>query len=523
MLGEWKLRFNLGAAFDGTYAYLHARDIGLLKVGTGAGGSTLARVYAHNRLFALGEKCKLVYLAGRLLSRSSECRHRAFVEIDRETLQEVGEESDDEVEDEAEEADRRRRKRREAEAAARGPRSPLAWTPAAEGRNLRETPLFTDGRFLYVVAVHKEGKKGEEKEEEGDDEAFEDKKLTLETWDAAGETKLREVDLRKSTTVNFVRGPRFLRRALFCTNGAYLIVFCKQKLHFFDVRTGLRLEKASLESPKEVILFDSVNHIFWSIDRESKRLSTFTMPAFKKFSSTGEGAFAATLTERIERVRTSLLTEGTPAERPSVLAALVHQGLEQIHSEQHAAPSSATEVAFLIRSRLCDGAKKFEQEAQTALQKVGLDGTTLRLFKFPFATFLTSRLFLQLASALERHSALLDSPKRSVDLLRHYNLYFLLRVLKANLIAMSACALKMSEILPDEAALARFISVFNATVARVVHVGFKEEFEGGADEEEMRMLWSQIYEECKSIVTYGLSLLYSSVPEILAQLQECLS
>ena len=86
LLGDWKLRFNVGAAFDGTYAYLHARDIGLLKIGTGAGGSTLARVYAHNRLFALGEKCKLVFLEGRLLCRSSECRNRAFVEVDRETL-----------------------------------------------------------------------------------------------------------------------------------------------------------------------------------------------------------------------------------------------------------------------------------------------------------------------------------------------------------------------------------------------------------------------------------------------------
>ena len=111
--------------------------------------------------------------------------------------------------------------------------------------------------------------------------------------------KVREVDLKKSATVNFLKNTRFMRRAVFCTNGIYLLVFFKQKLHYFDAQTGMRLEKISLETENEVVLFDNQNHIFWSIERESKKLHTFTMPSFRKLSSLGQSEFSRTLADRV--------------------------------------------------------------------------------------------------------------------------------------------------------------------------------------------------------------------------------
>ena len=93
------MRYNVGAAFDGTYSYLHMKEVGLLKVGTGENGSTLARVYSQNKEFKSGEKCKLAFIGEKLLCRSSDCQDKPFVEVDRETLEEIeqpGEEGEDE-------------------------------------------------------------------------------------------------------------------------------------------------------------------------------------------------------------------------------------------------------------------------------------------------------------------------------------------------------------------------------------------------------------------------------------------
>ena len=112
--------------------------------------------------------------------------------------------------------------------------------------------------------------------------------------------------------------------------------------------------------------------------------------------------------------------------------------------------------------------------------------------------------------------------KRGADLLEHYNLYFLLRVLKANMIALNACSLNLTEILQEEKDYKRFMSIFNASVSKVVSEGYNEEFEKGEQEEETRALWHQIYTECKSIMTFGLALIYTSIPEVLSILQESL-
>ena len=81
----------MGFTTDGSYFYLHVKNLGLFKIGLGENGDQmLGKVYMH-KSYRLHEKCKLVYINGRLLCRSSQETKRHLIAIDPVTLDEIKE------------------------------------------------------------------------------------------------------------------------------------------------------------------------------------------------------------------------------------------------------------------------------------------------------------------------------------------------------------------------------------------------------------------------------------------------
>lgn len=70
MPADKPLRKNFGLATDGEFIYIHYKTLGLLKIGTGENDRMMGKVYAHKSAYRKDEKCKLLYINGRLLVRS---------------------------------------------------------------------------------------------------------------------------------------------------------------------------------------------------------------------------------------------------------------------------------------------------------------------------------------------------------------------------------------------------------------------------------------------------------------------
>lgn len=131
---EKSMRKNFGYTTDGNYFYIHYKGQGLLKIGTGENDKMIGKVYTHKVNYRKDEKCKLLYLQGKLLCRSTHDSSKPLYIIDPLTLDETKEtvtmEKDQPI--------------------------TIEWKDDKENnRFMGVTPLFTDSNFLYAISYKK--------------------------------------------------------------------------------------------------------------------------------------------------------------------------------------------------------------------------------------------------------------------------------------------------------------------------------------------------------------------------------
>ena len=131
---------NLGFTTDGEFFYLHIKKLGIFKIGVGENGDQmLGKVYVH-KSYRLQEKCKLVYINGKLLCRSQVATGKPLYVLDPVTLEET----------------------KEQVILEKGQITTLEWKDDKENnRFMGVTPLFTDSNYLYALSYKKpeKGKK----------------------------------------------------------------------------------------------------------------------------------------------------------------------------------------------------------------------------------------------------------------------------------------------------------------------------------------------------------------------------
>lgn len=141
------MKKNFGFTTDGEFLYIHCKGLGLMKIGTGENNKMLGKVYAHKNFYRQDEKCKLLYLNGKLLCRSKNDTSKPIFIIDCETMEETKESlvvnkeiPNIEYKDDKE-----------------------------NNRFMNITPLFTDSNYLYAISYKKPEKEDDEEEEEKDE------------------------------------------------------------------------------------------------------------------------------------------------------------------------------------------------------------------------------------------------------------------------------------------------------------------------------------------------------------------
>lgn len=176
---------------------------------------------------------------------------------------------------------------------------------------------------------------------------------------------------------------------------------------------------------------------------------------------------------------------------------------------------------LLILNRLTQAGKKFENEKDENLavsSGVVPEDFMVSSFKFPYATYLSSKMFNTLCENLKTYSGLRGAVKAEQNLMDQYGFYFVLRVLHSNFSALQACSLSLQDLM-DQDAYVLFLDTFKEAVVSLINEGFKEEFEG-EHQEEMKVLWGRITELASSILSLSINLIYKSTAQIIESLEE---
>jgi hypothetical protein len=89
--------------------------------------------------------------------------------------------------------------------------------------------------------------------------------------------------------------------------------------------------------------------------------------------------------------------------------------------------------------------------------------------------------------------------------------------LTANFQALSFCSIALPDLM-DEAAYQDFLKSYKACIVRIIEQGYTQDFEAGEHEQELKMLWQEIYQLCLSILSSSINLIYSENKEIIQNL-----
>eukprot|EP00698_Gefionella_okellyi_P016969 TRINITY_DN490_c0_g1_i1.p1 TRINITY_DN490_c0_g1~~TRINITY_DN490_c0_g1_i1.p1 ORF type:complete len:2864 (-),score=572.76 TRINITY_DN490_c0_g1_i1:923-9514(-) len=129
-------------ASDGAYVYVHRGQGGLVKIGTGFGGSVQGQCYAQQAAFRTTDNVSLACVAGRLFYRAISVGQNVCLVLDCETLREM-----DII--------------KTTDGAGLPPATPLS----ESGDEVYYTfPMFSDGKFLYFIEhVPVKGRKDQKK------------------------------------------------------------------------------------------------------------------------------------------------------------------------------------------------------------------------------------------------------------------------------------------------------------------------------------------------------------------------
>ncbi|CDW82480.1 hect e3 ubiquitin [Stylonychia lemnae] len=514
---------KVALATDGQFLYFHDTTQGLIKLGTGTQDQMVGQVFHRAEDIRKDDHIGLVCLNGKLLCRSSS-QVNGIIEINTDTLQETAVKQDVMVYPEQKDVERK----------------------------VYNNTLMTDGVYLYLVAekISKvASQETNDDHEASDTEESKETKITIEQYDGTKPNLdfVREVTLFRNQEGEPINKEDFDfdtlnngQISIFC-NGSYVILHngCHKESFIFRLSDGQKIGQTSYPCYNEKFraAYDYTNNIVYTLSTEidEPEIRSFSIPNFKK-AGVIQGFAKAYMSDRISKFKDSIYGDNYNSQQVEQSSSLnlIERIMQNVTTplliqENRDRSKEFQKIALLPRIQrtlILSHIERACQDFQVALENSNTAGSEERLltyFKFPKVTYLTSTLFKLLQVTLDRNSVIISQKKTLQNLHDQYSFLFILKALKANFDAITACSISIHDILKLKESYKDFIDVYKLTVIRIIEKGYNAEFEECPAADEMKTLWQEIYQLCQSILSSSINLIYQDNSDLISTLNKTLS
>ena len=179
---------------------------------------------------------------------------------------------------------------------------------------------------------------------------------------------------------------------------------------------------------------------------------------------------------------------------------------------------------FLILNILKEGSKELITIAENINPNGPVDEKKLELFRGSFSTAVTGTFFSELLNSVEGSVDLLSKKqKKSSNILEQYNFYMILILLRTSMMCLSKLNIPISSLLYERNDFDRLVKIVEQNISVMVSKeAIDYTIEEGNAHEELQCLWSAIENECRSIMSYCLSLVYESLEDLMRKVTSLL-
>lgn len=359
------------------------------------------------------------------------------------------------------------------------------------GRRLQASRMFTDGKYFYVISTRKFIRP---KDMDEDSEAL-PMASVIESFDPENNFKhVKSVTLVKNEQGDIwinkayksmpdEYDAEFIGKSYIATNGKNLIWVTRNgKIKIFDLETGVMLHHHTskdydaddrLISPSSYGNFYDVKTGGWFHiqkdevgynDVECYLIQDFKWDALTKVTTAESQAEAAQVCSNMSDIfKQQYLANWETPPNNNVVRRIMTGRKQPKDSGKAKAPlpaDSANLIKATLLGFLASNCEKFNVRYQEALKSNTHKDHFIELFRFPYATYVTSEMFSTLSYFMKKCQNLRKQDKKQDTLASQHAFLYTLRILASNFKALSFCGIKLPEILDEEANYKDFLAVY---------------------------------------------------------------
>ena len=358
-------------------------------------------------------------------------------------------------------------------------------------RSLSETPIFTDGKHIYVIAtLYVEG--NYEKEEAGHQvevycpdtwKCIKTVKLILEpdqnTNISSDDTFAKIVDETEKVKFNLTKNN--IIRCNCATNGKIMSLSREGIMYFFDLETGKRFSE-TINVSKYDGGYNNLTNTFWSYNQNTSNptINSFKIEGFK--NDTESTLEDSTHLPDLVKSRTAQIVEEQRNECRVQPRSLVNKlkSLGNSNERDGLIPDSKSnsQIApslYLIMYTIGRGCedmdkvmKKWMGDIMEKSEKIRIQSS---LFRSRFAVSVSAKFITELNTALESFSEFADGNMTDENILDQYQFMWIVKLIHRLIQSLEKLNLSLNEIVDDESICTRFIELVSYVVSKITNPG----------------------------------------------------
>lgn len=356
---------------------------------------------------------------------------------------------------------------------------------AEEYRILRHTPLFSEGKYIYVVSTYVTG--NIDNVVAWEVEAYKPEtlefvkavRLQLDPEEKEGITQEQQAKIAEETELlKESLGRHTIKNTSFATNGETLCIESGSMMFFFDLNFGSRLPETLDKIPNEKSGYNYHTNTFWYFKSESAlTLKSYKIEGFENKVTKGDTSAVNFSDLCKERTKLTLEKQKNEKKLPPRNLEKFLMSLGNKTTEEDSIPSAeenkGTDLSsYLILYTMSKGCEEIEAvlSKMDALYPDLIDEKLecqTSLFRSQYGPAVSYRFVEQVTKALERYSKFVEGDMTDENIYDQYQFLWLASIVQKLLVTLERLGLKLNQVVQDKDLTTKFTELISNTFTKV--------------------------------------------------------